>query len=107
MQKFINQTAPYGCCNSIESAIYNENDSYKRAKIMCYSKFHIFKITYCKYEPSKMGVKSNWRRCGSSVAPRKPIDALVAIMLIPHTTIPGIFNKVSIEAEGNKRKYFN
>lgn len=27
-------------------------------------------------------------------------------MLIEHTTIPGIFNKDSIEAEDNKRKYF-
>lgn len=48
--------------------------------------------------PSKTGDKSKMRRCGSSVAPRKPIEALAAIMLIAHTIIPGIFNKDSIEA---------
>lgn len=54
---------------------------------------------YCQFEilPSNTGLKLNWRRCGSSVAPRNPIDALVAIMLIEHTIIPGIFNKERIE----------
>lgn len=49
--------------------------------------------------PSKIGLKLNCLKCGSSVAPRKPIEALVAAMLIAHTIIPGIFNKLNIEAE--------
>lgn len=43
--------------------------------------------------PSSIAVKSNCLRCGSSVAPRKPIDALVAIILNAHTKTPGIFIK--------------
>lgn len=49
--------------------------------------------------PSSTAVKSNCRKCGSSVAPKNPIDALVAIMLIEHTIIPGIFNNDNIDAE--------
>lgn len=49
--------------------------------------------------PSKTGLKLNCLKCGSSVAPRNPIDALVAIILIAHTIIPGIFNNDMIEAK--------
>ena len=47
--------------------------------------------------PSKTGLKSNCLKCGSSVAARKPIDALVAMMLIEHTIMPGIFISDNIE----------
>lgn len=43
-----------------------------------------------KIEPNAIGVKSNCRKWGSSVAPRKPIDTLVAMMLNELTMTPGI-----------------
>lgn len=56
----------------------------------------------CFVSPSSIAVKSNCLRCGSSVAPKKPIDALVAIILNPHTKTPGIFIKDrTVTREGN------
>lgn len=52
--------------------------------------------------PSKTGLNSNCLKCGSKVAPRKPIEALVAIILIAHTRTPGIFNKDEIETKKKK-----
>lgn len=49
--------------------------------------------------PSTTGPILNCRRCGSSRAPKNPIDALVAIILIEHTKMLGIFNNVINEAE--------
>lgn len=56
----------------------------------------------CFVSPSSIAVKSNCLRCGSSVAPKKPIDALVAIILNAHTKTPGIFIKDwTVAREGN------
>lgn len=52
-----------------------------------------------KTAPSITGVKSNCLKCGSSVAAKNPIDALVATILIEHTITPGILNSDSIETE--------
>lgn len=57
--------------------------------------------------PSITGLRLNCRRCGSSRAPKNPIDALVAIIPSEHTKMLGIFNNVSIDAvkvEVNIRK---
>lgn len=41
--------------------------------------------------PKNIGPKSNCRKCGSNVALKKPIDALVAQIPTAHTKTPGIF----------------
>lgn len=43
-----------------------------------------------KIDPNEIGLRSNWRKCGSSVAPKNPIDMLVAMMLNELTMTPGI-----------------
>lgn len=59
-------------------------------------------VNVAKYLPSKTGPRLNCLKCGSSVAPRKPIDALVAIILIEHTKTPGIFKSVGIDTVNNQ-----
>lgn len=43
-----------------------------------------------KTRPSTTGLSPNWRRCGSSTAVRKPIEALVAIIDKDVTITPGM-----------------
>lgn len=43
-----------------------------------------------KIDPNEIGLRSNWRKWGSSVAPKNPIDMLVAMMLKELTITPGI-----------------
>lgn len=49
--------------------------------------------------PNNIGPKSNCRRCGSNVADRNPIDALVAQIPTAHTTTPGILRTDLMFAE--------
>lgn len=66
---------------------------------------NFFKILLENGIPSNTGLKSNCRKCGSNVAPRKPIDALVAIILKAHTTIPGIFINAGIDAKKRTKQH--
>lgn len=55
--------------------------------------------------PSITGLRLNCRRCGSSRAPKNPIDALVAIILNEHTKMLGIFSNVTMDAERIKANF--
>lgn len=55
--------------------------------------------------PSTTGLRPNWRRCGSSTAVRKPIEALVAMIDKDVTITPGMLMILRNEPEGD-RKYF-
>lgn len=59
------------------------------------------------YIPSRIGLKLNCLKCGSSVAPMNPMDALVAIIVREQTIIAGIFNNENIEAENLLINNFN
>lgn len=63
---------------------------------------------YCQtlYLPSNIGPNSNWRKCGSKVALRNPIDALVAQIPTAHTTTPGIFRTDLMFAVENYKNSF-
>lgn len=59
-------------------------------------------------EPNATGVKLNCRKCGSSVAPRKPIEILVAMMLSELTMTPGILiidDSLTVRKIQTKQKY--
>lgn len=55
--------------------------------------------------PSNIGPNSNCRRCGSKVALKNPIDALVAQIPTAQTTTPGILRTDLMFAENLSWKF--